>query len=865
MIACTLVLCAGCSGGGSTGSSVSDGGGSGGGGVQPVAPVSMLSSVSGIVSDGPIANARVCLDLNRNGKYDEAEGEPFSITNKKGEYWIEYILDPGIEYMIVVEGNSTTLHTYDVAGDIAGELDFTLFFSMTATGGRGSVPSAAAYVLDANPVTFRNYLTTLQGRIGEINDPNIKNFIKDPSDNAGMLFTTYIKDQAGISVLAAQAAHYIGAEDSRQDLAAVQAGLDISAGAVLDFADGSTFQELTGSLMYQNASLSVIGDVVVATLLNDATVNDVVLTNMNSAEITDILTFTIQPGLLAAYDVSVTPYKSVLEITKFEELRAAGDEVVLGGDITAKDAGGAKKTDQLVSCTAVSTPAAFMAGLRYYYFDGTNWIDGGAVTASMNIGTVPFVIVKPAAASDKSLTIEGLTQLQAPTVIIKGYMPSDSQKTEMTIDAFLAPAGTDTVGVKVPEDFIISEIIIVDSELAKVNQTDIPSLTIPVNDTLLTTVLSASLSDGGTDMIVDPVLCSALKQGSHDQDFPGIGAYIDTKVIHRGVEPFLGTSIEKAVADLINLNFENYLTKDSPVFNSGSGSYPGVTINSQTNTIEVLLAEADASIDMRWTFSKNSIVRVYSKKYVSGTYSGSVYDSTYTYMNASQNITNVLLEETVSQYENTFNTINASYEGAAVYNRADGSVKSAKFYQKVSETNIVTNKTDMVNGMVAMAGSGLSFDGTYSCHLRSYETVKGTVNIEGATHAKGLSLENTYFNYNNVTNASAVFSASETYTIPAANPAWLTGVWTGAFTDSCDTAKNDGEINLVVTGTNATWWGQSDDMARNYGTAVSIADPRIRLMDGESLWSEGVKISDTRIEGIWSFNGCSGTYYLNKN
>ncbi|RZB34838.1 MAG: hypothetical protein SRB1_00606 [Desulfobacteraceae bacterium Eth-SRB1] len=824
-------------------------GGGGGGGI--FGSSSVMSVISGTVSDGPIANARVSLDLNHDGKYNP--GEPFGITNADGEYRIEYILDPGTEYMIVVEG-STALGTSDPVDNPGVSLEFTMFFPLTSAGSRSSAPSASSYQVNATPDTFKDYLTELNEKVvGGIDNINVTNIIGN-TDGSVTLFQTCILDdgtnsnKTNLQAVAANVGEIIDAENTRKDLESVGDDLGIPSGSALDFTDGT--QDLSDSLAYQGKTVSVIGDMVVSTPLNDATAEDVILTNINSAGIDQILTFTVEPSSLTGYEVSVTPYQSILEIPEFSGIRDNGDVVVLGADVTAKDSG-VKKTDQSLTCSVTSDPDNSFTGLVYYYFDGTVWINSGAVSADMNIWTAPFVIVKTNNITEKTLTIEGLSQLDRPTVIIKGYMDSDPAEGVMTLDAFTVVPASDTVTVKIPAGFVISEVVVVDSDLSNVSADGMPSLSLPVTDSEEITI-----SDGATEMILDETLYSILKDGS--LDFPGVRGYIDTKIVYSGIEMFLGLNIDNDVKDIITENIDRYLEDIDPVFYSGSEDLSGVTIDADNHTIEVLPVETNAEISVKWSFAPNSVERVYTKNSTDVTKTGSTCSSTCTFSNASENLTNMIFEESVKEYTNNIQTLSASYEGSAVYNRSTNSLESSKFYQKRSETYITTMKTDTLNGMATMENDTLSFNGSYSFYLESYGAVAGSVNIKNATCAKGYDEEDTLRNNNNIKDANALFSTTSGCTPPVPNPEWLKGIWNGTFTDSC--GENDGQMTMTVTDTNATWWGYPD-----YGTTVSISDSTVTFMNDGSTWSVGQISEDhTRIEGNWSYDDCNGAYHLTK-
>lgn len=148
----TTILFNGCGGGGGSSATSSSG------------TTSSISTLFGIVSDGPIKNARVFLDVNNNGVYNE--GEPYDITNSKGEYSIPYVLKPGLEYMLIAEGSGGlgTIDELDNVDDngVPIELNFTMFLDVKADGkADDTIIVGKTYKKDLTPITFKNYLVDL--------------------------------------------------------------------------------------------------------------------------------------------------------------------------------------------------------------------------------------------------------------------------------------------------------------------------------------------------------------------------------------------------------------------------------------------------------------------------------------------------------------------------------------------------------------------------------------------------------------------------------------------------------------------------------------------------------------------------------
>ena len=165
LIVSTIVLVAltGCGGGGYS----SDG---------YIEPDAEVKTVSGIVSDGPIRNARVFIDANSNGKYDK--GEPDDITDENGSYSIDYInLDQN--YLLIAEG-SLELNTTDLLDNNESNMSFIMYTSF----------DSSSQTYDINPQTFQKYLKDIN-----ITDKNLTAFIDSNETNHTKLFQSFIDNK----------------------------------------------------------------------------------------------------------------------------------------------------------------------------------------------------------------------------------------------------------------------------------------------------------------------------------------------------------------------------------------------------------------------------------------------------------------------------------------------------------------------------------------------------------------------------------------------------------------------------------------------------------------------------------------------
>lgn len=407
---------------------------------------------------------------------------------------------------------------------------------------------------------------------------------------------------------------------------------------------------------------------------------------------------------------------------------------------------------------------------------------------------------------------------------------------------------------------------------------------------LLSTLFAFSACGGGGSPIpykvIDNVtLFNILKDGNQEQGFTGVASFIDTKVVFQGADMFLGLPIDPAVAALITTNVNSFLETSSPVFDSGtSPASAGVTVDATLKKITVALFEMDgaqknADITFSWRFANNSVVRSYTKTYVNGDFKGSTYTSTWTYTYNS-GLTTATFTDSIDETELLASTKTLTKKqtcsGNAKYTRNNSdsslaSLTSAEFTQSHTETNNDTARTYTLNGNVKMTGTtatagSLSFNGGFSFDLPSYNTVSGLVTLANGTYGKGFDgANNAYYNETDISNGTLTLKSVTDYAnyVPTVNPASLQGAWLGAFTDSCSTT-GAGQLELSVSAVTATWVGMSSDSSRFYGTLISIDATGLHLKNNALLWGDSTTVTDSTINGTWSFGGCGGTFSVIK-
>ena len=92
-------------------------------------PTTPFSTISGVVSDGPIKNAKVCIvDVDSDTEYCP------TFTDEKGKYSFDYILENGKEYLIISYGSNTTYGTEDLLDNAGSDMEFVMFQTVKTAG-----------------------------------------------------------------------------------------------------------------------------------------------------------------------------------------------------------------------------------------------------------------------------------------------------------------------------------------------------------------------------------------------------------------------------------------------------------------------------------------------------------------------------------------------------------------------------------------------------------------------------------------------------------------------------------------------------------------------------------------------------------
>lgn len=148
------------------------------------------TEISGVVSDGPIQNARVFLDLNLNSEYDE--GEPYSMTDASGAYSIKCNADlcaEGTKSFIVAEG-SEELGTVDNTDNAGSVLEFVMFVGTSVSSVGKDVEEQ-----NINPSSFISFLKEIESDYSAADLSAYSGLMNTEETDATVIFQNFINNK----------------------------------------------------------------------------------------------------------------------------------------------------------------------------------------------------------------------------------------------------------------------------------------------------------------------------------------------------------------------------------------------------------------------------------------------------------------------------------------------------------------------------------------------------------------------------------------------------------------------------------------------------------------------------------------------
>lgn len=925
MLALSLLL-AGCGGGG---------GGGGGGGFVPTTPTtptdpggggttnppttpvtptpstSIVSTVSGTVSDGPIENARVFIDLNGNSVFDE--GEPFDLSDASGNFMIQYVLEQGKDYLLVAEGD-VTLNTRDQQDNPGAAMNFVMFTKVRNTN-TGTGITGVSVSQNINPQTFKAYLTEVDTGVSnalKVVSSQVKSLVETTETNPTLLFQQHIlssvKKQEYQTQLA-KVSEFIKQKEQETQTSTTRTNLGLNTDTTVTFSTKET-TSLTQELNFVNKTQPVkVGELVVASDLKTIT--------------------TTSPN----YQLFVSPYNSILEVPEYASLKNQGHHIVYGADITVKDSSGQRLmsvsdtvllTDALNTFSVTNLAGLSTTNVDYYYLDGMNWTQGATnltVSSSTITGLAgsfslkPFVLVRSQGLSSAvSLSIPGYSALSGPTVIVKGYASSPKpnqagSRLFREVAQNITPRTLLDVGVlsgssfsyRVPPGFVVDEVTVMGQQVANLNGSTQNAVILPVNNTTNT----AKSEDINAYVPVDSTsLKNFLLKGAAVQKYPGVEKLIQTRIAYEmaTVSHIADTGLTTAetARNLIRQNFTQYLQAQTPAFQNGGVSELTWTtrgiqgdvsfqllLNAGTATVSLNETERTTTSTIvrtkntNWQFAKGKVTRTISSTFPSGLQTDSTHTASASYTAIDTTVTVVEFEDTrkeVMRYAGGYRTEkNGTYKGTAIFTDDVNSVtslKSARFQQTYSESarlnDVAQGGVSQLSGLVTLTGNKVGFSGDYQATLESYGTtpLQGKVVVaDTGTHTRSYdALARSFVNKNTLTNG--IFSTRGTPVDANSQIAQgFLGSWQGTITGETQTCNGTG--TLAITQNSQSWVGVVPNQPI-YGVDIAIgtnSQTEQIIFFNESLqWGVGTLNSGNplTITGTWSRTPCSGNFTFTK-
>jgi hypothetical protein len=815
-----------------------------------VIPQNYLSKVVGTVSDGPIKNAKVYIDENFNAMYDV--GEPMTLTNDNGEFELSFLNQSDTEnYVLIAESTETSEDPIDNPGT---KLDFLMFSTVSDSAEINLNPNIFKEFLSGYEKFIKN-----DENLSYVDTNFSSAFISSLDDSDTNLFQSYINNaKTEYKELLKDIVYNIKMNNDNSKLdASLKDELGISITGTVSFSD-ENLSVLSDSKVYENQTISNVGPLVISKDLQEVVVEENVAVNSaNDVDVNEgvsVNTIKVNTGssyydgnssnsmvvlkrpilspvgtdevkvlignktsLDQSITIFVTPYDSVLEVPNYSQIQQMGHKVVVGADITIKD-----PNEKKINISDVNISGVVLDGhteldassLSYLYFDGQNWIDNNSSVSDKFVGVnsgfklAPYVLVEKNALQTVNVTIDALKYVRNPVIIAQGtsFVPSNSlskrllfstldETSSVLLDA-VNVQGVDTVSFKIPENFIIENVIIIDEDLNKINGQKSAlikkSLTnnytsIADNLNILTnSLITSEVSSGITNFIDTSFVFNNLS-------FPNItysndNAVLAQEIIAFNIENFLGETNSKEFYNggitklswgdttkqytfeatdnkLIYIeNILDYYTEDTV--------YTKTTTLDFSNSIKVRLSVSDSyNPDHKYGVygdSENTLlVYEYTKQGARNidNYYSKTEDSIIVNFKESKDYTTKRSYGDESRNYNTYETRNV--EGVASVQLdengfVDSIIKSKLQISKDSYEDGAQNNKYFINGVLEQNASSFDIDADFEVKTDSYGNVLGHMVSVNSNYTK-LYQNGVFENSNLLSTSSIVYSTTNTY------------------------------------------------------------------------------------------------------
>lgn len=701
---------------------------SGGGDTQPTSQDSVdLSKITGTVTASKFKNAKVYVDLDGSGDYSSGDSE-IACTNQDGEFTLNYPVDQNSTYIIMAENqdgsycDEQTVRYLD-DGTTQTNPDFMMYIPYESNSAKATV----------NPSNFINYLKDLR------EEGNIT--IADGQSDAD-LFATFIKDKKNdFKSILEKIKASTDMQTQSKKLESSKENLELDDNTSISFdKSGKSSVELADLGVYKEQSIPAkIGNLVISNPLNKiGKISEVETTfeDVNSSEIEEGATavkieddgstsnniimkkpiFSVISDNkdriklvlgnksniqdLGDITLSVTPYADILSIPAYSSLRDEHNAtVILGADITVENSNGKRVSSELLADDSNTIAGVVIdkhseidpTGLKYYYFDGTSWIedgnitDGGGLSLNDKFKLVPYVIAKPNDMKPLiTITVDGIENIKDPVVVVKSKItsttPTNSKILKKDLGESLVLDATANINgnqasFRIPNGFNIDEIVVLGEKLDKVTSDNKNSVSIQLQTDSTKTSLASKLPIiTDTDVIAE--LSPKLLENLHVEKLYGISempyygyqlaatSQSDQKqkayyIIGTNISNFIGDpkTSESTFYTGDDINASNTLTWTEKFDDNSTKSERTVTIDASSNTLKREKKAYDQiSGNLAYTqkqtykFENNKITKttntIYSSNDIGDDYSsynksGSSFDATVTYNKVDTNTTNI--------------------------------------------------------------------------------------------------------------------------------------------------------------------------------------------------------------------------------
>ncbi|MGM0519750.1 MAG: hypothetical protein ACQERD_08930 [Campylobacterota bacterium] len=488
--------------------------GGGGGDSSTLANTSSLSKINGVVSDGPIKNARVFLDVNNDGSYNS--GEPYNITDDNGKYEISYVLDPGKEYLLIAEGGfDNTLKTVDPKDNPNEDnLKFKMFLNVESQGKTTDTNIVGkTYKKDLTPITFKNHIKSLDKRLNnsikdDTNNP-LKGLIDTAKTDRKEIFKDYIlNNQDDMNETIVNVGKIIEFENKEKETDSTKSDLGLSSTSKINI---------------------VIDDnKILPTLLQESRTSPAIIGNM-------VISKDLSPAkTIGECKVHVTRYDNLIEVPNGSLLKNEKLEFENGADITTNS----NCNNNIITDTDLLSNYTLNSNQAFYQFNSNSdtWTK---VNDKSDLELKPFVIAKEVTTTSKIIDIKDIAN-DNDTVVIKA---KDSSGKEVIIDSIIKTSNSDDINITIPDGYTVSNISVVSKTNQESNDNGSAAKTVEINTSDDGNITLDDSQIEKTFVIKEP-LKGTLVKGDSTEDTVGISSLINSKIAFDIIDEYDEENIE---------------------------------------------------------------------------------------------------------------------------------------------------------------------------------------------------------------------------------------------------------------------------------------------------------------------------------